>query len=61
MWEGYQKSKKHFYGKEKKINDSKLFLKTVRHFLPDKMVSNGKITIVKKDYIIPNIKNIARS
>ena len=55
MWEAYRKNKKHLYGKEKKINDRKLFLKTARHFLPDKMVSKGKITVVKKDYIIPNI------
>ena len=50
----YLKNKKLFYGQERKINDNKLFQKTVRHFFLDKMVSKGKMTIVKKDYIISN-------
>ena len=55
----YLKSKKLFYGKERKINDNKLFQKTVRHFFLDKMVSKGKMTIVKKD--LSNTSNISET
>ena len=58
-----RQAKKEYYVSldEKHVTDNKMFWKTVKPFLSDKMVNSPKITLVENKEIINNDKKIAKT
>ena len=58
-----RKTKKDYYEKlnEKDVNDNKIFWKTVKPFLSDKIVSKEQITLAENDEIISEESNVAQT
>ena len=56
-----KKSKSEYFGKlnEKKISDNKIFRKTIKTFLSDKVTLIQKITLIEKEEIVMGDDNIA--
>ena len=58
-----RKMEKEYYGNlnEKRVNNNKIFWKTVKPFLSDKIVSKEQITLVENDKIISEDSDVAQS